>query len=58
MTRALTLQPIHLAVAREFVAAHHHIKGFATLRFPPDRRGIDNEDRDAREAKQVRPGVP
>ncbi len=28
------------------------------LRFPPDRRGIDNEDRDAREAKQVRPGVP
>jgi hypothetical protein len=23
MTRALTLQPIHLAVAREFVAAHH-----------------------------------
>ncbi len=31
MTRALTLQPIHLAVAREFVAAHHHIKGFATL---------------------------
>ncbi len=29
-----------------------------TLRFPPDRRGIDNEDRDAREAEEVRPGVP
>jgi site-specific DNA recombinase len=28
------------------------------LRFPPDRRGIDNEDRDAREANEVRPGVP
>jgi hypothetical protein len=28
------------------------------LRFPPDRRGIDNEDRDAREAEKVRPGVP
>ncbi|WP_454301720.1 transposase [Salana multivorans] len=28
------------------------------LRFPPDRRGIDNEDRDAREAEEVRPGVP
>jgi hypothetical protein len=25
---------------------------------PPDRRGIDNEDRDAREAEEVRPGVP
>ncbi|MDN4175795.1 hypothetical protein QWY28_22735 [Nocardioides sp. SOB77] len=29
-----------------------------SLRFPPDRRGIDNEDRDAREAEEVRPGVP
>ena len=28
------------------------------VRFPPDRRGIDNEDRDAREAEEVRPGVP
>ena len=28
------------------------------LRFPPDRGGIDNEDRDAREAEEVRPGVP
>ena len=28
------------------------------MRFPPDRRGIDNEDRDAREAEEVRPGVP
>jgi len=28
------------------------------MRFPPDRRGIDNEDRDAREADEVRPGVP
>ena len=25
---------------------------------PPDRRGIDDEDRDAREAEEVRPGVP
>ena len=29
-----------------------------SMRFPPDRRGIDNEDRDAREAEEVRPGVP
>ena len=28
------------------------------VRFPPDRRGIDNEDRDARDAEEVRPGVP
>ncbi|WP_223396546.1 multicopper oxidase family protein [Nocardioides rotundus] len=28
------------------------------VRFPPDRRGIDNEDRDATEAEEVRPGVP
>ena len=28
------------------------------VRFPPDRGGIDNEDRDAREAEEVRPGVP
>ena len=28
------------------------------LRFPPERRGIHNEDRDAREAQEVRPGVP
>ena len=32
--------------------------GTLGLRFPPDRRGIDNEDRDAREAEEVRPGVP
>jgi uncharacterized protein (TIGR03083 family) len=32
--------------------------GAATLRFPPDRRGIHNGDRDAREAEEVRPGVP
>lgn len=30
----------------------------AAVRFPPDRGGIDNEDRDAREAEEVRPGVP
>jgi len=29
-----------------------------TLRFPPNRRGIDNEGHDAREAEEVRPGVP
>ena len=29
-----------------------------SMRFPPDRRGIDNEGRDAREAEEVRPGVP
>ena len=28
------------------------------VRFPPERRGIHNEDRDAREAQEVRPGVP
>ena len=27
------------------------------LRFPPNRRGIDNEEHDAREAEEVRPGV-
>ncbi|MEE4026082.1 IS630 family transposase [Gordonia sp. PKS22-38] len=27
------------------------------LRFPPNRRGIDNEEHDAREAQEVRPGV-
>jgi hypothetical protein len=27
------------------------------VRFPPDRRGIDNEDRDARAQEEVRPGV-
>ena len=34
------------------------INGRLELRFPPGRGGIDNEDRDAREAKEVRPGVP
>lgn len=29
-----------------------------SLRLPPDRRGIDNEDRDARDQEEVRPGVP
>ena len=28
------------------------------LRFPPNRRGIDNRDCDVREAEEVRPGVP
>jgi len=27
-------------------------------RYPPDRRGIDNEGRDAGEAEEVGPGVP
>jgi hypothetical protein len=27
------------------------------MRFPPNRRGIDNEEHDAREAEEVRPGV-
>ena len=31
---------------------------FADLRFPPNRRGIDNRDCDVREAEEVRPGVP
>ena len=43
------LAPSYLAVA---------VKNRRWLRFPPDRRGIDNEDRDAREAEEVRPGVP
>ena len=29
----------------------------AEVRFPPNRRGIDNEEHDAREAEEVRPGV-
>ena len=36
--------------------AEHNTK--RNVRFPPDRRGIHNEDRDAREAEEVRPGVP
>lgn len=28
------------------------------LRFPPERRGIHNEERDARVKEEVRPGVP
>ena len=28
------------------------------LRFPPERGGIHNEERDARDKEEVRPGVP
>lgn len=28
------------------------------VRFPPERRGIHNEERDARDKEEVRPGVP
>ena len=30
----------------------------ALVRFPPERGGIHNEDRDARDKEEVRPGVP
>lgn len=39
-------------------ALHTKLSESVGVRFPPDRRGIDNEDRDAREAEEVRPGVP
>ena len=39
------------------LCSHHHHRSH-DVRFPPDRRGIHNEDRDAREADEVRPGVP
>ena len=35
-----------------------HLDADDYVRFPPERRGIHNEDRDAREAQEVRPGVP
>ena len=60
-----TARSAELAVftaAVEWAAVHEVPAGegdcFWVLRFPPDRRGIENEDRDAREAEEVRPGVP
>jgi len=40
------------------LAIHAALLAEIDLRFPPDRGGITIGDRDAREAEEVRPGVP
>ncbi|WP_287015468.1 terminase family protein [Gordonia sp. (in: high G+C Gram-positive bacteria)] len=37
--------------------SHYFNREYLAVRFPPNRRGIDNEEHDAREAEEVRPGV-
>src|SRR5690606_29269091 len=52
------LKPGKVIYVRTGKGTNNYQNRYWGLRFPPDRRGIDNEDRDAREAEEVRPGVP
>lgn len=52
------LTQLHLHDGRRVQRVSSHYASVSRAEVPPDRRGIDHDDRDAREAEELRPGVP